>query len=255
MNSAGREQAEACRQRELLAALAAPQADAATSPGLQAYRSNAHAAAERALGTACPTLRALLGGENFAQLTREFWHAHPPLRGDLGEWGAALPEWIAAHPGLAEWPYLADCARLDLALHHCERAADAVFDAASLRLLSTTEPAQLSLRLMPGVRVLASRWPLASIHAAHAGSDEQLFATARELVQRGQGEAVVVAREGWRGVVHRIEAPGLAFMQALRDGADLARALDEAGGDFDFASWLGDALRCHWLQEVRVGCD
>ena len=255
MNAGAGEPAEARRQRELLAALAAPRADAATSPGLQAYRGNAHASAERALGTACPTVRALLGGESFAQLAREFWHAHPPLRGDLGEWGAALPEWIAAHSGLAEWPYLADCARLDLALHRCERAADAAFDAASLALLSSAEPAQLRLHLMPGVQVLASRWPLASIHAAHAGSDEALFAAARELVQRGQGEPVVVAREGWRGVVHRIDAPGLAFMQALLDGADLARSLDAAGDGFDFAAWLASALRCQWLKELRVGGD
>jgi hypothetical protein len=246
------EDAEALRQRELLARLAAARADAAASPGLRAYRANAHASAERALGTACPTLRVLLGAEDFAQLAREFWHADPPLRGDLGEWGDALPEWIAAHAGLAEWPYLADCARLDLALHHCERAADAVFDAASLALLSSTDPARLQLRLMPGVQALRSRWPLASLHAAHAGRDESLFDVARDRLQQGQGEAVVVARDGWRGVVHRIAAPDLAFMQALACGADLARALDAAGDGFDFAAWLADALRCRWLKEVAL---
>ncbi len=249
------EAAEARRQQALLAALVAPRADAAASPGLQAYRANAHASAGRALGTACPTVRALLGSEDFAQLARAFWHAHPPLRGDLGEWGAALPEWLEGHAALAEWPYLADCARLDLALHHCERAADAAFDAPSLALLSHTEPARLQMRLMPGVQLLASRWPLASIHAAHAAGDEQSFAAARERVERGQGEAVVVAREGWRGVVHLLDAPGFAFMQALARGDDLARSLDAAGDGFDFAAWLADALRRRWLQEVARGTD
>jgi Putative DNA-binding domain len=246
------EAVEALRQRELLAALAAPRGDAAASPGLRAYRANAHASAERALATACPTLRALLGAEDFAQLAREFWHADPPRRGDLGEWGAALPGWIEAHRGLAEWPYLADCARLDLALHRCERAADALLDAASLALLADSELARLHLRLLPGVQVLASRWPLASIHAAHAGGDEPGFAAVRERLQAGQGEAVVVARDGWRGVVHRIDAPGLAFMQAVARGADLAQAFDAAGEAFDFAAWLADALRCHWLKEVAA---
>ena len=247
---ADREDAEARRQQELLARLAAPRADGAASPGLRAYRANAHASAERALGAAVPTVRALLGDEDFAQLAREFWHADPPLRGDLGEWGDALPEWIAAHTGLADWPYLADCARLDLALHRCERAAGAVFDAASLALLSSTEPARLQLRLMPGVRVLASRWPQASLHAAHKGSDESLFDVARERVQRWQGEAVVVARDGWRGVVHRIDAPARVFMEALVRGADLAQALVAAGESFDFAAWLAEAVRRHWLREV-----
>ena len=53
-----------------------------------------------------------------------------------GSGATALPEWLAGHEALAAWPYLADCARLDLALHRCERAADAVFDAASLARLS-----------------------------------------------------------------------------------------------------------------------
>ena len=246
---------EARRQRDLLAAIFAPQAAAAAPPGLRAYRANAHASAGRALAAAFPTVQALLGPDTFAQLAREFWQAEPPQRGDLGEWGDALPDWIEAHPGLTEWPYLADCARLDLALHRCERAADATFDAASLALLSSAEPASLRLRTMPGVQALGSRWPLASIHAAHAAhtaaaDDDGLFALAR-----GQGEAVVVAREGWRGVVHLIDAPGLAFMQALARGADLAQALDAAGADFDFAAWLGAALRGVWLKEVEPVAD
>jgi hypothetical protein len=247
-----RDEAELRRQQALLAVLAAQRADAKAPPGVQAYRANAHASAERALRVACPTLHALLGGDDFAHLAREFWHAHPPQRGDLGEWSDALPGWIAAHSGLAEWPYLADCARLDLALHHCERAADATLNAASLALLASSEPSRLQLRLMPGVQALASSWPVASIHAAHAGGDEQLFDAARRLVDAGQGEAVVVARDGWRGAVHRIDAPGLAFMQALARGVDLADSIDAAGEGFDFAAWLADAVRCHWLKEVDL---
>lgn len=247
---------EARRQRELLAALAAPRADGSAPAGMRAYRANASASAERALAAACPTVQTLLGTADFAQLAREFWHAHPPQRGDLGEWGGALPAWIEAHPGLADWPYLADCARLDLALHRCERAADAVFDAASLARLSSAEPARLRLHLMPGVQALASRWPLASIHAAHAaGADEALFALARERIERGQGEAVVVARAGWRGVAHAIDAPGLAFMEALAHGDGLAQALDAVGEGFDFGAWLGCALRGQWLKEVAMQGD
>lgn len=253
MSPAHGDEAEARRQRELLAALTAPRADAAASPGLRAYRANAHAAAERALGAAFPTVQALLGSEDFAQLARELWHAHPPQRGDLGEWGDALPAWIAAHAGLAEWPYLADCALLDLALHRCERAADAAFDAASLARLSDTDPTQLQLCLMPGVQALASRWPLASIHAAHAGAgaDEAGFALVRERLAQQQGEAVVVARAGGRGAVQPIDAAGWAFIESLRVEANLSQALQAAGEAFDFAAWLGDALRCHWLKEAR----
>lgn len=246
---------ESGRQQALLALLAAPKAAADAPPGLHAYRTNAHASARRALGAACPTVLALLGEDDFTHLAREFWHADPPQRGDLAEWGEALPHWIALHPGLAEWPYLADCARLDLALHRCERAANAELDAGSLARLSDTEPARLRLCLRPGVAVLASAWPVASIHAAHAAGDQGLFELARERVLEAIGESVVVSRAGWRGVVHRAEPSALAFMRALLDEADLAQALDLAGVEFDFAAWLAEALRCHWMKGIERVAD
>jgi hypothetical protein len=246
-------EAERRRQQALLAALAAPRADLAAPAGLRVYRANAHASARRALAATCPTLAALLGEEDFAALAREFWHAHPPVRGDLGEWGDALPDWIAAHAGLGEWPYLADCARLDLAVHRCERAADAAPDIASLGLLGSAEPSRLCLHLLPGVAVVASAWPLASIHAAHANvASEAAFQIARERIEQRRGEQVVVAREGWRAVVHPVETPALAFMQAVMGANDLARALDAAGDGFDFAAWLAAALRLRWLQRIEL---
>lgn len=258
------EDAEAQRQSRLLAALAAPRLEAGATPdpgalgagdaqrGLRAYRANAHASAERALTAACPTLRALIGADDFAQLAREFWHAHPPRRGDLAVWGDALPAWLDAHAGLAAWPYLGDCTRLDLALHHCERAADAALDTATLALLAQGDPRRLRLELRPGVQCFASRWPVATLHAAHAQRGEALFETARAQMRAGEGEAVVVARDGWRAVARRIDAAGLAFMQALLRDADLAHALDAAGEGFDFAAWLADALRHQWLHRVRL---
>ena len=248
----GDEGAELLRQQRLIAALVAPRADAAASAGLRAYRANAHASARRALATACPTLVTLLGDDDFAALSHEFWHAHPPTRGDLGEWGDVLPDWIATHAGLAEWPYLADCARLDLALHGCERAADTEPDTDSLALLASGEPSRLRLHLLPGVAVLASAWPVASIHAAHAAvADERAFELARTRIRMRRGESVVVARGGWRGVVHWIDAPAAVFMQALVGGVDLARALDSAGDGFDFAAWLADAVRLRWLRVIE----
>ncbi len=256
--------AESERQRLLLGALfaartsdakeldAALHVDDNAEAGLRAYRANAHASAERALAVTFTTLRVLIGAEDFAQLAREFWHAHPPQRGDLGDWGDALPAWLAAHAALAEWPYLPDCARLDLALHRCERASDAAIEPTTLALLDTHDPGALRLHLLPGVQCITSRWPIVTLHAAHAANaDEALFERAREQIQAGVGEAAVVARDGFRGVVHRIGAPGAAFMQAIARAACLSDALTAPGEDFDFAAWLADALRCRWLQRVE----
>jgi len=255
---------EAQRQQALLAALAERSATLADwalheSParaerGLAAYRANALALAERALGAACPTLLAMLGKQNFRHLARDFWRAHPPQRGDIGEWGGELPDWLATQDGLSDWPWLADCARLDLAVHHGERAADADFDATSLALLQTDDPAQLRLVLMPGTTLLRSRWPLARIHAAHVtqdeGHDDAAFDALRQALAEGCGETVLVARSGWRAQVHPIDDAGADFVEALLAGANLGAALERAGEGFDFAAWFARALGASWLKGV-----
>jgi hypothetical protein len=251
---------EAERQSALLAAIAAPrggldglalrEAGERAERGLAAYRANAVALAERALRAAFPTLAAMLGDDDFRQLAREFLRAYPPERGDIGEWGDALPGWIAAHAGLAEWPWLADCARLDLAMHRAERATDAAFDAGSLGLLDDASPAELAFDAMPGTALVASAWPVATIHAAHqAGSAG--FDAVREAIAAGRGETVLVAREGWRALPRRVDAAAAAFWRDVLCGATLGSALAHAEPGFDFAAWLGDALRWRALKGVR----
>lgn len=255
---------EALRQRALLAALAGravdsaetafAQGEARAARGLAAYRANAAMVAERVLAAAFPTVRILVGAGDFAHLVRRFWQAHPPERGDLGEWGGHFADSLEADAALAEWPYLGDCARLDFALHRCERAADAVFDAASLALLQSRPPSRLQLRLMPGTTLLRSAWPIATIHAAHREAEPDLEPVRAALAAR-TGEQVLVARAGWRAAVHRIDLSTFDWTRSLLDGTDLESALERAGADFDFAAWLATALRASWLQGVACSGD
>lgn len=257
---------EAQRQQELLAALAggaAPigvlrESGSRAARGLAAYRANAESIAARALGAAFATVQAMVGDEDFEHLACEFRRAHPPERGDLGEWGDAFPAWLASHAGLTAWPWLADAARLDLALHRSERAADAVLDAASFALLESIDPSQLRVLWMPGTALLRSAWPIATIHRAHqleGDAAERAFAEVRAGVEAQRGEHALVARRGWRAIVHALDPLAAAWTQDLLDGVNLAEALTRAGEGFDFAAWLATALRESWLKGVAVSTD
>jgi len=265
---------EAERQRDLLRALGAQGAlsgaaviglrenGARAARGLEAYRANAEAIAERALAAAFGTVCAMVGEEDFARLARELWASHPPTRGDLGEWGEAFPEWLGTHAGMAAWPYLADCARLDLALHRNERAADAVFDAASLSLLESTDPSDLRLQLMPGAAMVSSGWPIVSIHRAHqldGDAAERAFEAVREAIAEtradARAESAFVVREGWRAAVHALTPADARWAAALLDGVDLASAFELAGEGFDFAAWLQTAIRHTWMKGVVASND
>lgn len=257
---------EAQRQRELLTALRTGTASARVAlrecgeraaRGLEAYRANAESIAERALASTFVTVQTMLGRSDFKHLACEFWRAHPPERGDLAEWGGALPAWLAGHRKLTAWPWLADTARLDFAVHGAERAKDGVLDAHSLSQLESADPAQLRLVLMPGTGVLDSPWPIVSIHRAHqlAGeAGERAFAEVRAGLAAQRGEHALIARRGWRAIVYPLDAASAAWTRDLLDGFDLAAALKRAGEGFDFTAWLGTALREAWLQGVAA-CD
>ena len=219
--------------------------------GLQAYRANAGALAERALGTAFPTVALLVGDESFAALARAFWHAQPPQQGDIAQWGAALPAFVAAAPQLADEPYLADVARLDWAVHQAEQAADGETSVEGLQHLADCDPAMLGLRLADGVVVIASPHPVVSIWQAHRGDAPDRFAPVREALARGQGEQALVHRDGFAVRVSSLPEATARFVQALGAGACLSRALDEAGPGFAFDGWLVQALRQGWLQSIE----
>jgi hypothetical protein len=262
-------QTEADRQSALLAAIRATRRDIPLTGlqagtvlmerGLSAYRANAQAIAARALGTAFATVQTMLGPENFQALTQDFLHHHPPVKGDLGEWGAALPAFISDQAGLAAWPYLADCARLDHAIHQCERAADAEFDAASMARLGDTDPAQLRVNFLPGTALIESHWPAALIHQAHAQAEgdarEALFAQVRVAMETPQPNAALVCRKGWRAEITCVAAHDVVFSRHVLWGASLADALLDADAAFDFNTWLTAAVVAGRLKGVSVAAD
>lgn len=218
-----------------------------TARGLAAYQANGHAMAERSLLSAYPVVAALIGGNNFALLARDLWHRHPPQRGDLAQWGDALPGFLRHNAQLADEPYLSDVARVEWALFIAAGAADAAPDPGSFVRLAQEAPEGLALTLAPGTAIIKSAYPVASLIAAHGEDTPRLEAAAQRL-RDGQGEHALVWRQGLRPRLQGIDPAASALVQALLAGVDLPQALDAAmdatGPDdhFDFSDWLNAAV-------------
>ncbi len=226
--------------------------DGRVEQGMAVYRSNASAIAERALQVTYPTVAALVGEVAFAALARDLWQQHPPARGDLGEWGAALPELIAANPALASEAYLPDSARLDWQVHRASRAADDPTTLPDLDALGADDPEGLRFTLRSGCALLSSAWPVAGLWSAHQrDASEDRFGDARALLAAGVGEHAFVHRDGLAVRVVTLEPAAAAFTAAVLAGRTLAAALDSAGDAFDFPAWLVHALQSRWLLGVH----
>lgn len=232
-------------QTALLDALLQPQpphADARwDATGVAVYRANAHAHAERTLAGTYPVVRALLGDDAFHALARALWHRHPPMRGDLGEWGGALAGFIATAPDLADLPYLGDVARLEWALHQAARAPEARPDPASFARLQTDDPDQLHPLPAAGSWVIASEWPVLSIVDAHLHGDPG-FDTVAQRLRDGVREAVRVWRHAGQVRAGAIDATTARFEARLLAGQPLGHALNEAP-IHDLAAWLTEAVQ------------
>jgi hypothetical protein len=240
------------QQQMLLAALFAWPRDAALAAlaqgvadpngrGFMVYQANGHMLAQRALAGAYPVLAQLLGTSSVAQLARALWHAHPPQRGDVAQWGADLADWISASDQLREEPYLCDVARVEWAMHLAESAPDSEPSLQSLQLLTTQDPLGMALELSAGCMILRSAWPVASLVCAHLEAQPTLVEVAAKL-RAGVGQDVVVWRSGLRARAREALAGEYEMLQLLLLGASIASAVD-AAADLDFSLWLPMAVQ------------
>jgi len=211
---------------------------------LAIYRGNLTGGWERALGNAYPVLRTLVGEEFFLALARAYGKACPSVDADLNAFGAGLAGFVAGFAPLGGYPYMADMARLEWALHLSHYAAEAmVLTAAEIARL---DPAQLEARpftLHPACSLYESAWATVGLWLAHQ-PDGAAFPDAMATPCRG-----VVVRSGWEARVLALDAAAYAALKRLAAGASFGKALDaafEVDDAFDVAgqlnSWLANGV-------------
>jgi hypothetical protein len=209
--------------------------------GFKVYQANGHVLAERAMRVAYPVLEQMLGHQSFAELARAFWHACPPLHGDIAVWGATLADFIVQSPQLQAEAYLPDVAKAEWALHRCASAADREIDLTTLSLLTTENAQNLGLMLAPGLSTVSSACPLASLILAHLERSPSLEEVGQQL-RRATPQDVVIWRAGFRPRLRLGMAGEASLLSALQAGIGLEPALEAAAG-LDFSHWLPMAVQ------------
>ena len=222
--------------------------------GLSTYQANAAASAQRSLQAAYPVIAQRIGDDAFEHLARDFWAQYPPARGDLAQWGGELSVFIARIAALQTEPYLSDVARAEWALHTAATAADQTADLTTFSLLTTQDPATLTLRLAPGTALVHSRFPIASMLTAHLYASPSLEVVGQKLRQN-LPEVALVWRQGLRPMVALCTVAAAAFIGQLLAGASLLAAFESdplaaPAAPFDFQLWLPQAVQSGLLLGV-----
>lgn len=195
------------------------------------YRNNVASSLTRALETAFPTVRKLVGDKFFAAMALVFLRAHPPSSRMLMLYGAEFPGFLQTFPPVAQLGYLPDVARLDQAMRESYHAADAAaLDGTALQRLIGEDLAGLRLTLAPSVRLVRSSWPIVSIWAANAEGGR---------TPRPVAEDALVLRPEFDPKPRCLPAGGGGFISGILAGAPLGAAIDQAGPEFDLPAVLG----------------
>lgn len=188
------------------------------------YRNNVMSSLVQALRDGFPVVRALVGEAFFSAMAPEFVRIFPPRSPVLTRYGTDFPSFLEAFPPVASLPYLADVARLELALRHAYHAADTrPIDPARL---DTPDIGAARLRLAPALGVIRSPYPIYDIWRANTQADAP--------APRAGGQCVLVTRPDWDPIAEPISPEEAQFYtnltqysleDAVPEGLDLARAL------------------------------
>ncbi len=223
------------RQAAMAAALLDPARTGLTDPRFAVHRNNVVAGLIAALAETYPAVERLVGSDFFRATAGVFVRAHPPTSPVLLSWGGEFGPWLERFPPAARLPWLADVARLEWARAEAFHAADA--EPLGIAALADIAPARLDgarLTLHPSVRLVLSRFPVASLWAdvtgARAGG-----------VDMGRAETALVARPREAVEVSAPEPAAAAFLAALGRGRPLgtvAAAIAAAHPGFDLAAQI-----------------
>ena len=193
------------------------------------YRNNVAASLAQALEQGFPAIAKLLGDQNFQAIAAAYLRVHPPSSPLMMQYGTDFPAFLAGFPPLAHLGYLADVARLELALRQSYHAADSTPVAPeAIAAIPPETLLQTRLSLSPATLLIRSPWPLHAIWAFNRIEGSP--------VPEAMAQDVLITRADYDPAPHPLPSGGGAFIAALMAGQSLGAAHDAGvsdAGDFD----------------------
>lgn len=223
--------------------------------GLEVYQGALRHVVEDALREILPVCAELVGEGCFRTLARLHAERHRSVHPDLGRIADDVPAWLPGLSFLASVPYLADVARLELALH---RAADApdpppVVQPERMAEALASEPDRWRFLLPSSATLIESPHPVHATWAAHRapGPDAD-----RWHIERGsEPDRLIVWRSPGGPCVEPIEAGLWPLLVAIDAGASVSALLrpGERAGALSLAEVLEDDAADHEPVLAAVG--
>jgi hypothetical protein len=219
--------------------------------GLKVYRNNLRATATQALSVSFPTVHQLIGEELFAYSAEKLLLQEIPNQGDWAKWGNGFADVLENLTQLADYPYIADCARLDFSIQQTEKAKDTSFDFSSAKLLAQVELDDLRLKFADSVHVLESGYPLIQLWNAHHGNDKEKHIQSFKqcMTESSFKQYLLVYRPQYKAEICELTESEYFWITRLIKDKSIGNALDLLdSSSFNFEQWLTQAIERNLLR-------
>ena len=213
--------------------------------GINVYRRNLLANAQRALSISFPTVFKLLDSDISERLVYQFLRRFPPEQGDWAQWGSSFSDFLASTEVGQNYPYLADCASVDWHVHNALNGCDQTLVKTSLQVLSDSEPLHIYIEFNQNVKLFHTVYPVADIFQAHnheevSQREASMVKAKKALASDLKEQVVMIYRPDFQPKVTTLTAGEGLFMTCLFSGQSLEQSLDAVknDNDFSFEQWL-----------------
>lgn len=202
--------------------LLAPTAPTA-SKRFAVYRNNVFVSLVEALKARFPAVQNAVGPEFFEAMARDYAVANQPASPLMMQYGDSFPDFIEGFPPLADFPWLADLARLEGAITQSYHAADAAaLGSHAFARIAPEDLSRLRMTLHPAMRLIVSRFPVTTLWRMNRG--EAPLTT----IEAWSAETALIYRPDFTVAVDALSPASGTFLTALHAGETLADAVEQA---------------------------
>lgn len=221
--------------------------DLPAAKGAALYRESILEVEIRALIITFPVVYDLVGENYFRMAATKYLRGGALQDGNLDHIGDAFPDFLPAVPGYDQTPYLADVARLELALGAANDGPDPIkLDAWALKALAQ-DAALVRLQLVSNGTLLESPFPVDRIHEISCCETDVTL----DIAQDAEMCRLIVWRSGQNAQFKRLDCDQWVLLSAIANEPSFVLACERALGaapKLDVGAVIGQAVSNGWIE-------